>query len=258
MPFPLAHPAAVLPFRRFCPKLLSFPALVVGSLSPDFAYFFRKIEADEFSHSFLGSFGFCLPTGLLVFGLLYGLHRLAAARLPVPYQQALPSLSVWSTSSAPAVVLSLLIGIWTHLLLDAATHKDGWIVMHLPVLQSTITTVQGRRVRLCHLFWYGGSFVGMMCVFLAFQTWQESRGLAVIARSWRRRALEAALAALLLVPIELAHHLVTGRFGLFLVSTLSLAWILGVVVFLVASQGRNKTSPQETHLNGVGANLPPP
>jgi len=59
MPFPVAHPAAVLPLRRYCPRYLSFPALVVGSLSPDLGYLFGHLHADWFSHRFwAGSFGF--------------------------------------------------------------------------------------------------------------------------------------------------------------------------------------------------------
>src|SRR5581483_12465816 len=37
VPFTLAHPAAVLPLRR---RGLVFSALVVGSMAPDFEYFF--------------------------------------------------------------------------------------------------------------------------------------------------------------------------------------------------------------------------
>ncbi len=37
MPFTLAHPVAILPFSR-C-RYCHFPALVIGSLSPDFVYF---------------------------------------------------------------------------------------------------------------------------------------------------------------------------------------------------------------------------
>ena len=94
MPIPLAHPAAVLPLCRFCPRYLSFGALVIGSLLPDVAYtiddlnkFSRTLvflfgpsvgyseyvrnawDWDDFSHTFAGSLGFCLPVGLL---LLYG------------------------------------------------------------------------------------------------------------------------------------------------------------------------------------------
>ena len=44
MPFPLAHPAAVLPFRRYCSRWLNFPALVIGSLVPDLGYLFPPIQ----------------------------------------------------------------------------------------------------------------------------------------------------------------------------------------------------------------------
>jgi hypothetical protein len=45
MPFPLAHPAAVLPLRRYCPKYLSFPVLIVGSLVPDVGYCLGRLNA---------------------------------------------------------------------------------------------------------------------------------------------------------------------------------------------------------------------
>jgi hypothetical protein len=41
MPFTFAHPAAVLPLRRFCPDRLVWSALVIGTVSPDLEYFVR-------------------------------------------------------------------------------------------------------------------------------------------------------------------------------------------------------------------------
>ena len=74
MPFPTAHPAAVLPLRRYCPRLFNFPALIIGSLVPDLGYplarFYRQFG--DTSHTFYGSFVFCLPAGLLA-TLLSGL-----------------------------------------------------------------------------------------------------------------------------------------------------------------------------------------
>jgi hypothetical protein len=63
MPFPLAHPAAVLPLRRV--QALCFPALVLGSLTPDFGYLFADLS--RLSHHLLGSLLFCLPAGLLAY-----------------------------------------------------------------------------------------------------------------------------------------------------------------------------------------------
>jgi hypothetical protein len=41
MPFTISHIAAVLPAKPFCPRLLSFLELVMGSIAPDLAYFFN-------------------------------------------------------------------------------------------------------------------------------------------------------------------------------------------------------------------------
>ena len=88
MPFPLAHPAAVLPLRRFCPRYLSFPALVAGSLSPDFGYVFGSLHVDEFSHRlWAGSFGFCLPVGLLSVWVFYLVRAPLVGVLPGRYRQ---------------------------------------------------------------------------------------------------------------------------------------------------------------------------
>ncbi|SEF46838.1 protein of unknown function [Flavobacterium urumqiense] len=39
MPFTFSHPAIILPFLKN--KKLSATALIIGSMSPDFEYFFR-------------------------------------------------------------------------------------------------------------------------------------------------------------------------------------------------------------------------
>src|SRR6185503_14629770 len=93
MPFPLAHPAAVLPLRRFCPRYLSFPALIIGSLSPDLGYLSGSFRLDVFSHRFLaGSFGFCLPAGLLLLLAFYLVRSRVVGILPARYRPVLSPL----------------------------------------------------------------------------------------------------------------------------------------------------------------------
>jgi hypothetical protein len=48
MPWTFAHAAAVLPLRRCCPRRLHFPALVIGSLTPDFGRKHRASKARRF------------------------------------------------------------------------------------------------------------------------------------------------------------------------------------------------------------------
>ncbi len=246
MPFPLAHPAAVLPFRRYCPRLLSFPALIVGSMSPDLAYFFSGTGADEFSHSLLGSLGFGLPVGMLILGAFYALCSFAERFFPVFHYRVILPFSERSSSKAWVVVLSLVLGCWTHVLLDSLTHRGGWLAMHLPFFESTVFTINSRKVRLCHLLWYGCSFVGMAWLFLAFRSWQETHIWGAVITSWRKRLLEAALVASLLVPIEIVHHRVHGKLGLGLVAALSLVWAVGIA-FKVTSVSATRPPTNQPH-----------
>src|ERR1035441_6750811 len=120
MPFPLAHPAAVLPLRRYCPRYLSFPALIIGSLSPDFGYLFGHLHVDWFLHRFwAGNFGFCLPVGLLVVWLFY-LARAPLLKIhPDPYRELFWPLCRRPAAPWPVLPVSVLVGAWTHDLLDS-------------------------------------------------------------------------------------------------------------------------------------------
>lgn len=135
MPFPLAHPAAVLPLRRQCPRWFNFPALVIGSLCPDIGYCFGRLRLDRLSHRFVGSVAICLPVGLGLLCLFYLVRRPLIQRLPAPLRRIFEPLCLRPAGPLYILVASLLIGTWTHIFLDAATHWNGWIVRHVPVLQ---------------------------------------------------------------------------------------------------------------------------
>src|ERR1035437_8160736 len=226
MPFPLAHPAAVLPFRRYCPRFLSLPALVAGSLVPDLGYFFGPLHLDELSHQLRGSVVFCLPLGLLALGLTYGLRSLALRKLPQASQPDFLQLPWPPLGSPVVVVVSLLLGIWTHLFLDSVTHKEGWLVERWPLLQMSLGSVAGRSVRVCSVLWYACSFVGIALVFVAFRNWQSESSLVPVADSTKARWLGAILVALAVLPIELAHHLLPKWTGMLAVACVTFLLIL--------------------------------
>ena len=231
MPFPLAHPAAVLPLRRYCPRRLSFPALVIGSLTPDASYCLGEKEGGAFGHSLLGSVAFCLPVGILLVALFYGLRSPVVRRLPAPYQQALLPFCRRPLGSFWVVVISLLIGTWTHILWDSFTHTNGWCVQHLPILQSVVISVGSRTARVCHLLWYGCSFAGVIWLFLAFEKWKQACVNGGAGASARTVLRDAVLVAVLVLPIELAHHLVrNNKPGLFLIAAVCALPVLVVVL----------------------------
>jgi hypothetical protein len=226
MPFPLAHPVAVLPFRRFCPRFLDFPALVVGSLVPDLGYLFGPLHLDELSHQLRGSVVFCLPLGIITLALIYGLRSLTLRKLPKACQPGFLQLP-WPPLSSPGIiVVSLLVGIATHLFLDSFTHKDGWLVERLPVLRMSLGSVAGRAVRVCSLLWYACSFIGIALVFVAFRTWQSKSSPAPAAVATKARWLGALLVAIAVLPIELAHHLLRNWLGMLAVAGMTLQLLL--------------------------------
>jgi hypothetical protein len=233
MPFTLAHPAAVLPFRRFCPRFFSFPALVAGSISPDVGYCFVAWQLDDFSHSLKGSIEFCLPVGVVLLGIYYGLRLPVVEMLPERHRKFFLPFCRQPISSPWIVICSLLIGIWIHLLLDSFTHKHGWLTENLPLLQTPIFSIGRYTFKVFNLLWYACSFAGIVWLWLAWEQWRNDLAGAVPQITSRGKLWgKAILAGALLVPIELTHHLLPGLVGLVLVAGYSALIIVGVVLWL--------------------------
>src|SRR5436190_14372695 len=75
MPFTFAHPAAAVPLLRPLRRFGSLSALIIGSMSPDFAYMFPHWVGRPHSHSLLGLLTFCLPAGIAIYFLLHALIK---------------------------------------------------------------------------------------------------------------------------------------------------------------------------------------
>ncbi len=230
MPFTLAHPAAVLPFRRFCPRFFSFPALVVGSLCPDVGYFFGTLNVDDFSHSLKGSIEFCLPVGVVMLGFFYGLRLPIVEMLPERHRKYLLPFCQKPIGSPLTVVVSLLVGIWIHLLFDSFTHKRGWLVENLPLLRTPIFSAGIHTFRIFNLLWYACSFAGIVWLWLAWEQWRNNLAWSAPQISNRGELGRAILAGVLMMPIELIHHLVHGWIGLFLIAGYSTLIVIGMVL----------------------------
>jgi hypothetical protein len=207
MALPLAHPAAVLPLRRWCPRWFSFPALVAGSLSPDLAYLFGPLELDRVSHRPLGA----VVSGLFLGGTLLLAWRLLAHRvfrcLPEMPGAILTAHSRVSQGTFPTVLVSLAIGALTHWFVDAVTHKDGAIAAQVPWLQLEIMRVGYKTVRVCQVLWHASSLAGVVWLALAFQVWWQktSHGMALV--SARTRWVHALALGGSIAPLAVAHHL---------------------------------------------------
>jgi Domain of unknown function (DUF4184) len=229
MPFTLAHPAAVLPLKRFCPRHLSFSALVVGSMVPDVGYLFSRFKVDEFAHTFVGSFGFSLPVGMLMLGAFYGFRRRIVALLPDAQRRIFMPLCLQPLPSVMVMVVSVLMGAWTHLFWDSFTHRHGWLVNHLPVLQLQIMQWGYHRVLLCDVIECACSFGGVVVVGFAYEKWVQTANQGLPRASFQRNMRNALFIGLLFLPIEALHQMSRAFVGLALVGVCSLAVVIGIM-----------------------------
>ncbi|SDD73396.1 DUF4184 family protein [Actinokineospora iranica] len=133
MPYTLSHAAAVLPFVR---RPLVGSALVFGSMSPDLLYFVAlRPGVDERTHTWWGLVVIDLPVALALLAVFHAF--VVPAALPLAPAWARARLVPFATPPrlGVATVASVLVGGATHLVWDACTHHDGWIVRQVPALR---------------------------------------------------------------------------------------------------------------------------
>jgi hypothetical protein len=143
MPFTFAHPAIVVHLSKS--KLrLSLTGLIAGSIVPDFEFFFRMKVDENIGHHPIGFVLFDLPMALL---LCYAYHNIVRNQfvnhLPNWYKCRFIGFinfnwNQYVKENVIRVLVSLIIGIASHLLWDACTHHDGFFVLLYPILSNTL------------------------------------------------------------------------------------------------------------------------
>jgi Domain of unknown function (DUF4184) len=223
MPFTLAHPAAITPFKRFCPRYLSFPALIAGSVSPDLSYFSGRLDLGPFAHHPLKGFLFGVPAGLFILAVFYLFRSPALKILPARYQEIFQPLLLRPIGAPIVILASLFIGVATHIVWDSFTHNHSLLVQYVPFLRIPILAMGYTTVRLVHLLSYLCSFLGVFWLCLLYSKWRATEPPRV---QWRNSLFVAAL----VFPISAIHHLMHSIRGLLLVGVLSLLLILLAVL----------------------------
>lgn len=156
MPFTLSHIAVVVPITWAGTRWLLPSALAIGCMMPDFEHVLGLTvpgsanSSRPYTHSMRGILTFCLPLGVVAMvayhlvlkrALLWLLpqgHRLRLA----PYAARIPL----SIRTVVATVLSILLGAWTHIAVDAITHGGytsyylglNYVLFNLPDYPVTI------------------------------------------------------------------------------------------------------------------------
>lgn len=164
MPFTLAHPAAILPFRGL--RWLRTAPLVIGAMTPDVPYFLPW-NLGRFmpeTHDFEGSYTTCMVLGYGILLAILVLRRpLTALLSPRARHLCLTAIDPFRRDwkewvlAAPA----LIIGVWSHLLWDSMTHIDGWIVHRVAALSAPVSFA-GHTLPVCSVLQYLSSAFGLV------------------------------------------------------------------------------------------------
>jgi len=173
MPFTFSHPAIILPLRYFPKSWFSLTALVIGSLTPDFEYFLRMRVKSDYSHTLNGIFWFDLPLALLLTFLFHNLARnLLFQNLPSFIRSRILiftdfNWNVYFKRNWLIILISLLIGIFSHILWDAFTHKHGYFVNQIETLKSTIA-IFGTEISFWKTAQHLSTFIGAVIILITF------------------------------------------------------------------------------------------
>jgi hypothetical protein len=219
MPWTLSHPAAVLPLRRFSPRPLDYAALVAGSMTPDLGYYIDRFDLATFAHTLPGSFVACLPTGVMFLFIFYLFCKPVCYALPAPHRQALlplcPSfprhLSRWGI-----ILLSLLLGTWTHNFWDAFTHEHGWFVDRISWLQQPVLQVPSTTICVYLALQEISTVIGFVIVLIAYGRWlrrQPARAADTESDGWRYLLWAAVAIVALLVSLPPALRMASLLHG---------------------------------------------
>lgn len=195
MPWTFAHPAAVLPLKRLCPRWLNFPALLIGTMMPDLSYYIPGTDFSAYAHTLAGCLVICLPCGLVILGLLYALRVPLVHLLPQPHRQLMTPLARARATITPALAaalaLSIVIGALTHLAWDSLTHGHSLAVEHLDWLRAPLIEYRRYAMPVYQALQHLSTVLGVALLIWAYG--RSLRGIDAVehtaASRWRERTL---------------------------------------------------------------------
>jgi uncharacterized protein DUF4184 len=177
VPFTLSHAAATIPFRR---TRLVMSALVMGCFAPDFADFIYLKPHGTFGHSLAGIFFLDLPASLLALWLFHTfIKQPLIFFLPNGVRRRLKdggsaAFSFWPLSRLGMVLLSIFVGIATHIAWDSLTHDHYWPVRHRSFLSHYVELPITGAMKMDKLLEYTSSVLGLVVIAVWLCHWYRT------------------------------------------------------------------------------------
>lgn len=233
MPFTFCHPAIVLPLSHFNKKWISLTGLVIGSIVPDFEYFIRMRIYSVYSHTWVGSIYFNLPLAVVLSFIFHLIIRDELIdNLPLLFRQRLVEFKklawvAYFKEKYFIIIISISIGIVSHLLWDSFTHKQGYFVEQLPLLSGTMT-LYSLHIPLYKILQHSSSLIGGLVIMYTILNLSADEFGKQNKNLWQYWLIVAAV-TLVIISVRFAAGLDLNQYGDFVVTGIA-AGLIGLIL----------------------------
>ncbi|MEO6979255.1 MAG: DUF4184 family protein [Mucilaginibacter sp.] len=237
MPFTFAHPAIVLPFGKVFKRGLSVTGLVIGSMAPDFEYFFRMRIFSAYSHTWEGLVWFDVPLAFVLV-ILYEIFIKEKLITHLPgglnrrFYYARQHVTFYTVGYFIAILASVALGAASHIAWDGFSHPNGMYVHQWPVLQR-VFNIYGYHLYGFTILQHGSTLLGLL--FIAIVCLALPKGELTRAKSITGFWLQVVLVTVVTVAIKLAAGLQLNAYSNVIISIID-GGLLGLVVAALLSE----------------------
>jgi hypothetical protein len=232
MPFTPAHPAIVLPLIRS--RYFSATGLIVGSLSPDFEYFFKMSVDSIYSHSKAGLFYFDLPVTIVLAFLFHHLVKSnLIGNLPAFFQKRFQdtlrfNFLQYLKTNWWIFLYSSLIGAGSHIFWDSFTHNNRFFSRKFSAIYQSISVpFDGVNYPFFYVLQHISTFVGLTIVtlYILFKKPRQHRELTAPKISYWLLVFAIAIVVL---RVRFFYHVSDYNLGNVVVSSIT-GLLIGIV-----------------------------
>jgi hypothetical protein len=243
MPFTFTHPAIILPLSYLPNRWVSMTGLVIGSLAPDFEYFFRMRIKRIYSHTIDGLFWFDLPLGILLAFIFHNIVRDSLINNLPPFLKSRFTVFNhfdWNSHFKRnwfIITISILIGAASHILWDSFTHEQAYFVQNISALQKSMDLF-GRQIPILKILQHSSTLIGGIVIAFAIYrlpTNKTEKGNVSI-KYW----LIVAGLILIVITGRLMNGFDLKQYGNLIVTAISAGLLSLVLTPLILNKGKLK------------------
>ena len=152
------------------------PALLIGSMIPDWPLYLTAWPSYDTTHSFTGVLIACMPLGTAVTLLFLGwlarpLYDLMPAGLRSRFPTPDADLKSQNAAAIAMLALAVSVGALTHVVWDAFTHGRAWGVQAVPALSEVWVSTGGIQLPGYSVLQHGCSLIGLPLLAILVARW---------------------------------------------------------------------------------------